>query len=69
MDFEIEHYVCIKFCMKLGKLLKCFRDAFGEHPLSRTVVFEWPSYFKANGVSIKMVNVQGDQAPTEHRKY
>jgi hypothetical protein len=36
--------VCIKFCMKLGKsateTLEMLPEAFGEHSLSRTAVFE-----------------------------
>ncbi|PNF34417.1 hypothetical protein B7P43_G13249 [Cryptotermes secundus] len=42
MDGKIEHLVCIRFCMKLGKsateTLEIFREAFGEHSLSRTVM-------------------------------
>jgi hypothetical protein len=44
MDGKIEQYVCIKFCVKLGKsateTLEMLREAFGEHSLSRTAVFE-----------------------------
>jgi hypothetical protein len=43
MDNKIEECVCIKFCMKLSKstteTLEMFREAFGEHSLSRTAVF------------------------------
>jgi hypothetical protein len=42
-------------------LHQVLREAFGEHPLSRTEVFEWHTHFK-------MTNVQGDQAPTERQK-
>jgi hypothetical protein len=44
MDGKSEQRVCIKFCVKLGKFatetygMLC--EAFGEHPLSRTAVFE-----------------------------
>jgi hypothetical protein len=45
MDGEIEQRVCIKFCMNLGKsATKTFEmlcEAFGEHSLSQTAVFEW----------------------------
>jgi hypothetical protein len=45
MDGKIEHRVCIKSCMKLGKsateTLEMVRVAFGEHSLSCTAVFEW----------------------------
>jgi hypothetical protein len=44
MDGKIEQSICIKFCVKLGKsateTLKMLREAFGEHSLSRTAVFE-----------------------------
>jgi hypothetical protein len=45
MDGKIEEHVCIKFCVKLGKSAsetpEMLREAFGEHSLSRTAVFEW----------------------------
>jgi hypothetical protein len=51
MDGKIEHPVCIKFCVKLGKsameTLEMLCEAFGQHSLSRTAVFEWHSRFKA----------------------
>jgi hypothetical protein len=57
MDGKIEQCVCIKFCVKLGKsateIFEIFREAFGEHPLSRTVDFEWHSCFKASQVSVE----------------
>jgi hypothetical protein len=44
MDGKIEQHVCIKFCVKLGKstteTLAILREAFGEHSLSWTAVFE-----------------------------
>jgi hypothetical protein len=44
MDGKIEHRVCIKFCVKLGKsaaeTLEILRESFGECSLSRTAVFE-----------------------------
>jgi hypothetical protein len=56
MDGNIEQCVCIKFCPKLGKsttkTLEMLHDAF-EHSLSRTVVFEWHSCFKADRVSVE----------------
>jgi hypothetical protein len=57
MDGKIEQHVCIKFCMKLGKsttkTLEMLRRVFGEHSLSRTVVFEWHSRFMASQVSVE----------------
>jgi hypothetical protein len=42
--------ICSKFCTKPGKsdteTLEMLQDAFGEHSLRQTVVFEWPSCFK-----------------------
>jgi hypothetical protein len=44
MDGKIEQRVCIMFCVKLGKsateILQMLREAFGEHSLSRTAVFQ-----------------------------
>jgi hypothetical protein len=55
MDGKIEQRVCIKFCMKLGKsateTYEMLREAFGEHSLGWTAVFEWHSRFKACRVS------------------
>jgi hypothetical protein len=43
--------------VKLGKsateTLEMLREAFGEHSLSRTAVFEWHSRFKAGRVSVE----------------
>jgi hypothetical protein len=51
MDGKIEQRVPIKFSMKLSKFtnktIEMFHEAFGEHSLSQTVVFEWHSHFKA----------------------
>jgi hypothetical protein len=57
MNGKIEQRVCIKFCVKLGKsttkTLEMLCEAFGEHSLSETVVFEWHSHFKAGRVSVE----------------
>jgi hypothetical protein len=51
MDGKIEQHVCINFCVKFGKsttaTLEMLCEAFGEHSLSQTAVFEWHSGFKA----------------------
>jgi histone-lysine N-methyltransferase SETMAR len=43
------------FCVKRGKsateILEMLREAFGEHSLSRTAVFDWHSRFQAGRVS------------------
>jgi hypothetical protein len=43
MDGKIEQRVCIKFCVKLGipttETLEMLCEAFGEHPLRWTVLF------------------------------
>jgi hypothetical protein len=55
MDGKIKQCVCIKFSVKLGKstteTLEMLREAFWEHSLSRTTVFEWHSRSKAGHVS------------------
>jgi hypothetical protein len=47
---KIEQCVCIKFCVKLTKsatkTVQMLCEAFGEHSLSWTAVFEWHSRFK-----------------------
>jgi hypothetical protein len=57
MDGKIEQRVCIKFCVKLRKsatkTLEMLLEAFEEHSLSRTAVFEWYSSFKAGRVSVE----------------
>jgi hypothetical protein len=54
---KIKQRVCIKFCMKLGKsttkTLEMHHEAFGEHALSRTVVFARHSCFKDGRVSVE----------------
>jgi hypothetical protein len=54
MDGKIEEHVCMKFCVKLStsatETIEILREAFGEHSLSRTAVFEWHSRFKAGRV-------------------
>jgi hypothetical protein len=51
MNGKIEQCVCIKFCVELSisttKTLEMLHEAFGEHSLSWTAVFEWHSRFKA----------------------
>jgi hypothetical protein len=57
MDGKIEQRVCIKFCVKLSnpttKTPVLLNVAFGEHSLSRTVVFQWHSCLKAGQVSVE----------------
>jgi hypothetical protein len=57
MIYKIEQCVCIKFCVKLDKsateTLEMLREAFGDHFLSRTAVFERHSRFKAGRVSVE----------------
>jgi hypothetical protein len=43
-------------------------EAFGEHSISWTVVFELHSRFKANGVSVEDDEHSGDQAQAKDRK-
>jgi hypothetical protein len=57
MDGKIEQRVCTKFCMKLvtsaAETLEMLSEAFGEHSLSLTAVFEWHSRFRAGRVSVE----------------
>jgi hypothetical protein len=57
MDGKIEQHVCIKCYVKLGKSAtkppEMLCEAFGEHSLSWTAVFEWHSHFKAGCVSVE----------------
>jgi hypothetical protein len=54
-----------KFSPKTHEIL-C--EAFGVHSLSQTAVSEWHSCFKAGQCQIKMMNIQGDQAPAKQQK-
>jgi hypothetical protein len=64
-DNKIEQHICIKFSMKRGKsttkTLKMLREAFGEHSLSWTGVFEWHSHFKAGRVFRATKHHQSDR--------
>jgi hypothetical protein len=57
IDGKIEKLVCIKFCVKLGKSStgsrEMLHEAFGEHSLSWTAVFECHSCFKAGRMSVE----------------
>jgi hypothetical protein len=60
MEGKMEQRVCIKFSVKFGKsateTVEMFREASGEHFLSRT---------RPVKCQLKMMNVQGDQAPAK----
>jgi hypothetical protein len=55
--WQIKQRIYIKFWVKLGKstakTLEMLCEAFGEHSLSQTAVFEWYSHFKASQVSVE----------------
>jgi hypothetical protein len=57
MEGKIELCVCITFCVKLStsatETPEMHCEAFGEHSLSLTAVFEWHSCFKAGQVSVE----------------
>jgi hypothetical protein len=57
MDDKFEQRVSIRFCVKLSKFaaktLEMLHEAFVEHSLSRTSVFELHSHFKAGRVSFE----------------
>jgi hypothetical protein len=51
---KIEQRVCIRFCVELGaETLQMIHEAFGEHSLNRSVIFEWHSHFKAGQLSVE----------------
>jgi hypothetical protein len=54
---KLEQRVCIKFCVKRSKstteTTEMLHEAFGEHSLSWTAVFEWHSCFKAGRMSVE----------------
>jgi hypothetical protein len=56
MDGKSEQHICVKFWVKLSKsateTIEMLREAFGEHSLSQTAVFEWHSCFKAGRASV-----------------
>jgi hypothetical protein len=56
MDGKSEQHVSINFRVKLGKsataTLQMLPEAFGEHSLGWTAVFEWHSRFKAGRGSV-----------------
>jgi hypothetical protein len=72
IDGKIKQRIYIRFCMKLSKstakTLGMLCETLGEHSISRTVVFEWHSYFKAGQVSVEDDKVQGDQPPAKRQK-
>lgn len=57
MADKFEQRACIKFCFKLGKspteTFAMLREAFEEHSLNRTQVFEWYARFKAGRTSLE----------------
>jgi hypothetical protein len=72
MDGKIEQHVCIKFCVKLGKFatetLEMLQEAFREHSLSQTAIFEWHSCFKAGSVSVEDDKCSGRPSTSKRQK-
>jgi hypothetical protein len=52
MDGKIEQRVCVKLGKSTTRTLEMLREAFGEHSVSRTAVFEWHSRFKVSRMSV-----------------
>jgi hypothetical protein len=65
--------MCIKFCMTLNKsateTIEMLCEAFGEHSLSRTAVFEWHSRFKAGRVSVEDGECSGRPSTSKTTAY
>jgi hypothetical protein len=57
MDDKNVQRICINFCVKLGnsatKTHEMLHEAFEEHTLSQTAVFEWHSHFKESRVPVE----------------
>jgi hypothetical protein len=49
----------VKLGKSTAKTLEMLCEAFGEHSLSRTVVFEWHSRFKAGQMSVEDDELSG----------
>jgi hypothetical protein len=43
----------MKLSKSITETLEMLREAFGEHSLSQTIIFEWHSCFKAARVSVE----------------
>jgi hypothetical protein len=63
MDDKIKQHVCIKFFVKLSKsaseTLEILCEAFGEHSLNQTAVFELHSRFKPCLMSVEDDELSG----------
>jgi hypothetical protein len=53
MDGKIEQCVFVKLSKSTTKTFEMLCEAFGEHSLSQTAVFEWYSRFKDGQVSVE----------------
>jgi hypothetical protein len=73
MDGKIEQHVCIKFCAKFSKstteTIEMLHEAFGEHSLSRTAVFERHSRFKAGQVPVENDKRSGRSSNSKTTEY
>jgi hypothetical protein len=62
----------IEFCVKLGKSTtetpQMFHEAFGEHSLRRTAVFEWHSHFKVSHMSVESDNHSGQPSNRKQQR-
>jgi hypothetical protein len=68
MDGKFEQRVCIKFCVKLSKSAtetpEMLCEAFGEHSLSRTMVFD-VIHIKPGQVSVEVPSTNKTTANVE----
>jgi hypothetical protein len=71
-DGRIEQRVCITFCVKLCKsgteTLEMLCEAFEEHSLSWTGIFQWLSRFKAGRLSIGNDECSGGPSTSKTRE-
>jgi hypothetical protein len=57
------------FGKSTAKTLEILHEAFGEHSLSLTVVFEWNSHFKAGQVSVEDDERSGRPSTSKTTEY
>jgi hypothetical protein len=59
------HQVFVTLGKSPTEILETLPEAFGDHSLSRTAVFEWRLCSKACRVSHEDTDIQGDQTPAK----
>jgi hypothetical protein len=72
MDGKIKQRVCIKFCVELGKssikTLEMLHEAFENILYARQLFLNGIHVSRPVDCQLKMMNLQGDQAPAKRQK-